>query len=691
MTAATLSKSPRPKTQDGVKPPLAGARIRTLIVDDQLLQRELLQRLLKHEADVEVVGTAANGREAVEAINTMVPDLVFLDVQMPELDGFGVLAAINPAHMPVIVFVTANEEFALKAFEFHALDYIVKPCTRERLHSALQRAREQIHRQQAGEIQRALTNLLQDFNFEAHPLDRLAVKSGKNVIFLRLAEIHWIEAVNEEVRFHVNHESYIAHDSLAMLESKLPPHRFVRVSRSAIVNLEHVKELRPESPEDCVVGTSQRNARAFDARISRKISRARPALKPSLLLSPTQTCPRCACLAHCSCMRELFRSWNENVQTFVLEVIFEERRGASASLVRASLYGLSMLFQLGVKFRRLLYNVRILRDSTLGVQVIAIGNLTVGGTGKTPVVEKFARELRDQGRNIAILSRGYRSRPQPLHQQLLNKILLREETTPPRIVSDGKSLLLDSETAGDEPYMLASNLKDVVVLVDKDRVKSGRFAIEKFGCDTLLLDDGFQYWKLRGRRQDVVLIDRQQPFGNEQLLPRGTLREPPSHLARASVIFITKSDGQTDELRRRISQLNPSAAIIECIHHPLYLEDVFTGERRELDFLKRRKVASLSGIAQPESFEKSLVSLGAELVYSKRFADHHRFTQQEVLNAINRSKKRQADAIITTQKDAVRFPKLDRRDLSIYFMRVEIKIVSGANDFQDCVRKICFR
>jgi tetraacyldisaccharide 4'-kinase len=292
---------------------------------------------------------------------------------------------------------------------------------------------------------------------------------------------------------------------------------------------------------------------------------------------------------------------------------------------------------------------------------------------------------------VAILSRGYRSRPRPLHQQLLNKLFLREDTTPPRIVSDGKSLLLDSETAGDEPYMLASNLKDVVVLVDKDRVKAGRYAIQKFGCDTLLLDDGFQYWKLRGRRQDIVLIDRQQPFGNELLLPRGTLREPPSHLARASTIFITKSNGETAELRRRITELNPTAGIIECVHHPLYLEDVFTGERLELDFLKGRRVASFSGIAQPESFEQGLVTLGAELVYSKRFADHHRFTQQEVLNAINRSKKRQAQTIVTTQKDAVRFPKLDRRDLAIYFMRVEIKIVSGADDFRDCVRRICFR
>ena len=381
----------------------------------------------------------------------------------------------------------------------------------------------------------------------------------------------------------------------------------------------------------------------------------------------------------------------EQFETFILEVIFEQRRGKAEAMTRAALFTLSQVFHVAVKVRRFLYNVRILRDSTLGVQVIAIGNLTVGGTGKTPVVEKFARELQDAGRTVAILSRGYRSKPPPLPKRLLNKLLFREDRTPPRVVSDGKSLLLDSETAGDEPYMLASNLKDVVVLVDKDRVKAGRYAIERFGCDTLLLDDGFQYWKLRGRRRDIVLIDCQQPFGNEKLLPRGTLREPPSHLARASTIFITKSDGKTDALRKRIAKHNPTAGVIECVHHPLYFEDVFTGERQGIEFLKGKRIASLSGIAQPESFEESLIRLGGELVYAKLFADHHRFSQQEMLNAINRGKKRQAQLIITTQKDAVRFPKIDRRDLPIYFMRVEIKILRGAKDFQDCVRQICFR
>jgi tetraacyldisaccharide 4'-kinase len=390
-------------------------------------------------------------------------------------------------------------------------------------------------------------------------------------------------------------------------------------------------------------------------------------------------------------MREQWRAWTEATETFVLEVIFEQRKGTRAALLRLVLLGLSRVYGWAIRLRRVLYDFRIFRDATLGVQVITVGNLTVGGTGKTPVVEKFARELQNQGRTVAILSRGYRSKPPPLRHRLVNKLLFREESTPPRIVSDGKNLLLDSETAGDEPYMLASNLKDVIVLVDKDRVKSGRYAIEKFGCDTLLLDDGYQYWRLAGRRRDIVLIDYQQPFGNEFLLPRGTLREPPAHLARAGTVFITKTGGDTTELRARIARYNPTAGIIECVHQPLYFENVFTGERHDLEYLRGLRVASVSGIAQPESFEQSLVKLGAELVYAKRFADHHRFSQQELINVINRGKKRQAAVILTTQKDAVRFPKLDRRDLPILFMRVEIRITRGATDFNDCVRQICFR
>src|ERR1700685_3787869 len=146
-------------------------------------------------------------------------------------------------------------------------------------------------------------------------------------------------------------------------------------------------------------------------------------------------------------MSETLRRWTEATETLILEVIFEQRRGKKAAAVRSILFGLSKIYQLAVYIRRFLYQARIIRDSTLGIQVIAIGNLTVGGTGKTPVVEKFARELQKQGRTVAILSRGYRLKPPTLARRVWNEILLRADSTPPRVVSDGKSLLLDSEPA----------------------------------------------------------------------------------------------------------------------------------------------------------------------------------------------------------------------------------------------------
>jgi tetraacyldisaccharide 4'-kinase len=170
------------------------------------------------------------------------------------------------------------------------------------------------------------------------------------------------------------------------------------------------------------------------------------------------------------------------------------------------------------------------------------------------------------------------------------------------------------------------------------------------------------------------------------------LREPIANLKRAHYIFITKSSELgAKKLRKAIRQFNDHAEVIECAHQPLYLQDVFTGERHSLEKLQGRSVSAISGIAVPESFEEGLVALGANLVYAKRYADHHRYTQQEIINMINRSLKRGATAILTTEKDAVRFPKIDRRDIPIYYLRVEIRIVSGAKDFDDAVAKICHR
>ena len=379
---------------------------------------------------------------------------------------------------------------------------------------------------------------------------------------------------------------------------------------------------------------------------------------------------------------------SESLEQFAIDVILERRHGVRATMLRGLLYALSFVYERIVQFRLFLYRHRILRERTLGCLVVSIGNLTVGGTGKTPIVEKFARALRSGGRRVAILSRGYKSVPQPAPRKRFGWFG-EKVPTPPRVVSDGKSLLLDSLTAGDEPYMLANNLKDVVVLVDKDRVKSGLYAIKEFQADTLLLDDGLQYLHLK-HRLDIVLIDRQAPFGNEYLLPRGTLREPRRNLRRASYIFITKSTGEpNDELIKRIRRYNRTAEIIECAHKPLHLQDVFTGERLPLERLRDTYIGSLCGIAAPESFEDGLRKLGAKLEVTKRYTDHHRYTEAELQRFINRCIRRDLAMIVTTEKDAVRFPRLTKPEVPIYFLRVEIEILTGHESWEQCVARIC--
>jgi tetraacyldisaccharide 4'-kinase len=378
----------------------------------------------------------------------------------------------------------------------------------------------------------------------------------------------------------------------------------------------------------------------------------------------------------------------ENLEQFAIDVILERRTGFRAGLLRGILYALSFVYERIVQLRLYSYRKRIFRERTLGCLVISIGNLTVGGTGKTPIVEKFARALQAGGRRVAILSRGYKSVPKPSKRTFLNRLRHGTED-PPRVVSDGQSLLLDSLTAGDEPYMLAHNLKDVIVLVDKDRVKSGIMAIDKWNVDTLLLDDGLQYLHLK-HRLDIVLIDRQAPFGNEFLLPRGTLREPPRNLRRASYIFITKSTGESNQaLIERIRKYNRTAEIIECTHKPLYLQNIVTGEQLPLERLRGTYIGSLCGIAAPESFEGGLRNLGAHVDLAKHYIDHHRYTEAELQSFINRCIRRDLEMIVTTEKDAVRMPRLGETPVPIYFLRVEIDILSGHESWEQCVARIC--
>jgi tetraacyldisaccharide 4'-kinase len=377
----------------------------------------------------------------------------------------------------------------------------------------------------------------------------------------------------------------------------------------------------------------------------------------------------------------------EQLEEFGVDVVLGRRHGIRASILRGILYALSFVYDRVVQLRLYLYRKRMFRERALGCLVISIGNLTVGGTGKTPIVEKFARALQAGGRRVAILSRGYKSVPRKRNWLSW----LRRDGDPPRVVSDGKSLLLDSRTAGDEPYMLAHNLKDVIVLVDKNRVKSGRYAIDKWEVDTLLLDDGFQYLHLK-HRLDMVLVDRQAPFGNEFLLPRGMLREAPQNLRRASYIFITKNTGEANfALMKRIRRYNRTAEVIECAHKPLYLQNVFTGERVPLERLRGAFIGSISAIAAPGSFEGALKKLGAHVDLAKRYIDHHYYSEAELISFIKRCIRRDLEMIVTTEKDSVRMPRLPEAEMKvpIYFLRVEIEILSGHESWEHCVARIC--
>ncbi len=379
----------------------------------------------------------------------------------------------------------------------------------------------------------------------------------------------------------------------------------------------------------------------------------------------------------------------DEFEQFAIEVILERRKGVRAALLRSLLWLLSGLFRTLVQTRLWLFEKRFLRSHSMGCLVVSIGNLTVGGTGKTPVVEKLARTLQDAGRRVAILSRGYKAKKPPLLRRLQRKWLgLDPRKT--RVVHDGRRLLLDSRFAGDEPFMLARSLGNVTVLVDKNRVRAAIEGVRAFGCDTLLLDDGMQYASL-SRRVNICLVDCQAPFGNEYLLPRGTLREPPKNIERANYIFLTKSDGSDhSQLIERIRRYNRTAGILECTHRAVHLKNLYTGEELPLEWLRGRHVGALSGIARPESFEEKLLELGAHINISARFADHHRFSEREVHDFIERSIRRDLDAVLTTEKDSVRFPhRPPDTHIPVLYLRVEIEILKGHEVWEDLIQRIC--
>lgn len=344
-------------------------------------------------------------------------------------------------------------------------------------------------------------------------------------------------------------------------------------------------------------------------------------------------------------------------------------RGLGVVLFRLVLSVLALLYGLGVRLRNIFYDTGLLRTHQLSGFVISVGNLSVGGTGKTPVVMHLAKMLAAKGKKVAVLTRGY----------------AREGQEPFRVVKANDS----AREVGDEPLLMARTLDPIAVVVGKDRVQSGTWAIQNLGADTLLLDDGFQHRKLK-KDVEIVLLDATHPFGNRRLLPRGILREPASSLHRADGVLLTKIEqceitNSESELEERLRRLHPRAAIARIAYVPGPLKRLGKEEALAVSELAGKAVAAFSGLASPASFRRTLEGLNARIVLEKRFPDHHYYTDDEVRRLVEEARKAGAWGLVTTEKDAVRIPRMESA-IPIWVLSIEIEIRTGGDALEPLLR-----
>ena len=314
---------------------------------------------------------------------------------------------------------------------------------------------------------------------------------------------------------------------------------------------------------------------------------------------------------------------------------------------------LASIYHQGLILSQASYRAVPSRIKKVNARVISIGNITWGGTGKTPLVAKLSRELSAAGKKVAVLIRGY-----------------------------GK----------DEVEELGKKLPNVPILVGRDRIKKAEEAIRKFNAEILILDDGFQHIRLH-RDLDVVNINSTLPFGPGGLIPLGTLREPLEHLSRAHIFMLTKSNIGSKNLhwiRQRLVSIKPDAVIFEAIHKPIQLMDFKRNRFIPLEELKGKKVSTISGIADPFSFEKTIENLGADILLAARFDDHHAYTESELRNFVSRCREVGVKEVITTEKDFYRLESLLKKkkshelnNLSFFVLQIEFQV----NDEEDFIRR----
>ena len=357
------------------------------------------------------------------------------------------------------------------------------------------------------------------------------------------------------------------------------------------------------------------------------------------------------------------------------------------------LFLISILFESIIGLRNYFYNTGIFRIRKLDCKVISVGNITVGGTGKTPMVIMLANLLRDRGYRPVILSRGYGGRQK-------NRI---------NVVSDGENICMNFQMAGDEPVLIAKSVRNTPVITGKNRYQTGRYAVDNFGADVLILDDAFQHRSLF-RDIDIVLLDNERPFGNGFVIPRGELREPANALGRADVIVKTgikdrdqgsgvrgqaagdrdQGPGDRDQGpggRDQGSKDRDQAPVYNAYRIPKSLLKAGTGEIYPLDYLRAKKVLAFAGIARPDSFKRTIASVGGETAAFLVFPDHQVYTRDDIMQIEKAATQCAAQVILTTEKDGIKlidFPDFLR---DIYQLKIEMEVSPSRGEFENIILK----